>query len=79
MEQYFIEVNKLKINTINRVKSIYLSAKLRDLSLQNGSTLSILYEVLKKLNLNNSQILEEIGKIELFSIISSILYDLLSF
>ena len=61
------------------MKSIYLSAKLRDLSLQNGSTLSLLYEVLKKLNLNNTQILEEINKIELFSIISNIQYDLLSF
>ena len=58
LDQYFIEVNKLKANTINRVKSIYLSSKLRDLSLQNGTTISLLYEVLKKLNLHPIKITE---------------------
>ena len=79
MDQYFFEVDKLKANTINRIKSIYLTAKLRDLSLQNGTTISLLHDVLEKVGATKAQILEEINKVEIFSIISNILYDLLSF
>ncbi len=46
MENYLKEVNKLKVNTVNRVKTMYLAAKLRDLAIQNGGTVSLLYEIL---------------------------------
>ena len=46
LEGYLHEVDKLKVNTVNRVKTMYMASKLRDLSIQNGQTMSLLYDIL---------------------------------
>lgn len=79
MDSYLTEIGKLKINAVNRVRSMYLAAKLRDLSIQNGSTISLLYEILSSGAVPKDKIMSEISKIEIFSIITSLHYELLQF
>lgn len=63
LEAYLLEVGKLKVNTVNRVKTMYLASKLRDLSIQNGQTISLLYEILSSGGLAKDKLLAEVSKV----------------
>ena len=63
----------------NRVKSFYLVTKLRDLSFQNAKMIQIIYSTLKQKGKNSQEILEEIDKVEIFSLMLTMYNDLIRF
>lgn len=79
LEAYLHEVDKLRVNTVNRVKTMYMASKLRDLSIQNGQTISLLYDILSSGGLAKETIVAEISRIEIFSILTMLQYELLQF
>lgn len=63
LEAYLGEIDKLKVNTVNRVKTMYLASKFRDLAIQNGQTISLLYDILSAGGLPKEKILEEVLRV----------------
>lgn len=63
----------------NRVKSFYLVTKLRDLSFQNAKMIQIIHSTLKQKSKKSSEILEEIDKVEIFSLMLTMFNDLIRF
>jgi hypothetical protein len=51
-----------------------MASKLRDLSIQNGQTISLLYDILNSGGIAKDKIFTEISKVEIFSIITQLLY-----
>lgn len=79
MDEYIKEVTELQLAIANRVKSFYLVTKLRDLSYQNSLMIPIINEVMLSTGKTGVEIIEEINKVEIFSLMSRLYNDLIRY